>query len=373
MSTTFALNSKTQKIFIVDDTRTFRAILRESIGDLSPYGELIGEASDGMEALKHPRLSESDLVLLDIYMPNMNGLEALRAIKSRYPQISVVMISDSADQNTPTTIAALTQGALDFIHKDPNPKETRMNRSYLKGELLRILQILKGGFPQTEEQAVWTPPPLIKRQKAFSPLTFSLIAMGVSTGGPKALNFLLPKLTPDLGCPILLVQHMPEKFTKSLAESLNQQCILQVKEAMDGEELTPNTIYIAQGGRHMEITRFLEGAHRIKITDTPPVLSCRPSVDILFKSIAHHWKKNNVLAIILTGMGYDGLEGVRELKMKGCYCISQDKATSTVYGMPKAIAENNLADEILPLSLIPTRMAKLVRNPISHHVNRQNA
>ena len=357
-----------QRIFVVDDTKTFRAIIKDAINDLSDIAELIGEAGDGIEMLEHPRLSEADLILMDIYMPRMNGLEALRAIRFKYPRIAVVMVSDSADQNTPITIAALTQGAIDFIHKDPDPKETRMNRGYLKNRIYEVLQILRGIKPsKIIDQNIATIETTIIRRPHGAKIhrNFSLIAIGVSTGGPKALSFLLPKLSNDIGCPVLVVQHMPEKFTKSLAESLNNQCSLLVKEAEDKEFLQPNVIYIAQGGKHMELGKNDDCKHFIQITDTPPVLSCKPSVNVLFNSIASNWKKNSVLSIILTGMGNDGTDGVRSIKAAGGYCLAQDKESSIVYGMPKSIVDNNLADEILPLTSIPNRISRLVKNLVS--------
>ncbi len=206
------------------------------------------------------------------------------------------------------------------------------------------------------------------RRRLPQPFSFSLIVIGVSTGGPKALNYLLPKLPSDLGCPVLLVQHMPEKFTASLAESLNQQCALSVKEAVHGEKIVSNTVFIAPGGRHMEVSGGFNANYTLKITQDPPVLSCRPSVNVLFNSVARNWMVGNVLALVLTGMGQDGLDGVRDLKTRGCYCIAQNEETSTVYGMPRMIVENGLADEVLPLTLIPSRIVKLVQTPFNRYV-----
>jgi two-component system chemotaxis response regulator CheB len=192
-----------------------------------------------------------------------------------------------------------------------------------------------------------------------------LLAIGVSTGGPNALTQLIPLLPADLGVPLLLVQHMPATLTASLAASLNRKSALQVREAVHGEEVRPNIVYLASGGAHMEVARdnatpTSPGSRRIRLTSDPPVNSCRPSVDVLFRSIAEAYD-GTTLAVIMTGMGSDGMEGVRMLKRKGCYCLAQTEDSCVVYGMPRAVIEAGLSDEKVPLDQMAQRITELVR------------
>jgi two-component system chemotaxis response regulator CheB len=187
-----------------------------------------------------------------------------------------------------------------------------------------------------------------------------MVLIGVSTGGPPALARLLPELPATLGVPVLIVQHMPPLFTASLAESLRARCTLRVREAADGDVLDPQTVYIAPGGRQMRLLAGADGARVIQITDDPPENNCRPAVDYLFRSVANHFP-GRAMAVILTGMGSDGLLGVRLLKRHGCVVIAQDEATCVVYGMPKAVVDAGVADAVLPLDAIAARITNTVR------------
>jgi two-component system chemotaxis response regulator CheB len=204
--------------------------------------------------------------------------------------------------------------------------------------------------------------------RSSNPIAFNrkieLIAIGISTGGPNALADLIPLLPSDLGVPLLIVQHMPEFMTASLAQSLNKKSALEVREAVDGEEVLPNIAYMASGGRHMTVISQRcnggTGKRVIRFTGDPPVNSCRPSVDVLFYSLAKVYN-GRVLALIMTGMGNDGTEGVRALKEKNCYCISQSEESCVVYGMPRAVVEAGLCDESAPLGNMANRILELVR------------
>jgi two-component system, chemotaxis family, protein-glutamate methylesterase/glutaminase len=190
----------------------------------------------------------------------------------------------------------------------------------------------------------------------------SLIVIGVSTGGPNALNVLMAALPRDIGCPILMVQHMPPFFTASLASFLSKKTGHVVKEGVQGEMIKPNTVYLAPGGKHMVLERGngALGGYTLGINDNPTVNSCRPSVDVLFKSVAEQFS-GSVVSVILTGMGEDGCDGVGYLKNSGnCYSIAQDESTCVVYGMPRAVAEKGLVDEVLPLEQIASRLSELM-------------
>jgi two-component system chemotaxis response regulator CheB len=187
-----------------------------------------------------------------------------------------------------------------------------------------------------------------------------MVLIGVSTGGPVALAQLLPAIPRDIGVPILIVQHMPPMFTKSLADNLSAKCAVRVREAVHGEFPDPNTVYIAPGGRQMRLGTGAENRPVIELTDDPPENNCRPAVDYLFRSAAIHFPGRS-MAVILTGMGSDGALGLRLLKRSGCFVIAQDEASCVVYGMPKAAVDAGMADVILPLESIANRIAAVVR------------
>jgi two-component system chemotaxis response regulator CheB len=188
-----------------------------------------------------------------------------------------------------------------------------------------------------------------------------IVAIGISTGGPNALAKMLPMIPKDIGVPILIVQHMPPMFTRSLANSLAAKCAIDVREAKQGEPLVPNTALIAPGGKQMKIVAGADGKHRIiKITDDPPENSCKPSVDYLFRSVAHHYV-GRATGVIMTGMGSDGTAGLKLMKQNGATIIAQDEATCVVFGMPKEPAETDLADAVLPLNQIADMIVKTVK------------
>jgi len=192
------------------------------------------------------------------------------------------------------------------------------------------------------------------------PAHIEALVIGVSTGGPNALHVFVPKLPADLPFPVLCVQHMPPLFTASLAERLDRDSALQVVEGADGQRIEKGCMYIAPGGRHMVVARGPDGRIVLKLSDAPPVNSCRPAVDVLFRSI-DEVVGGNVVSVVLTGMGSDGAAGVKVLREKGAWSIVQDEATSVVWGMPGAVAQHGDADEILPLDRISDRIAELAR------------
>jgi two-component system, chemotaxis family, protein-glutamate methylesterase/glutaminase len=395
------------KILVVDDSITYRTIVSTIVKEL-PNVLLVGTANNGRQALEKIEALQPDLVLLDIEMPEMNGLEALKEIKRLYRNIGVLMISGMNRTSADITIKALEHGALDFIPKPDHPN-MQDNVRELSARLLPIVQLSLNrrqyqpvkappilpplppkpaattsqhptttpvarplpniGQPSPSAYASPQPPtvnpqPITPAYKAPAPsmnlhaVTFKVVVIGISTGGPNALNEMIPNLPENLGAPVLIVQHMPPVFTASLADSLNKKSKLRVKEAEAGEEIVNNTVYIAPGGFHM-VVESRNGAKIIGINEAPQENSCRPAVDVLFRSIPAHYGKN-VLALVMTGMGSDGAKGLSVLKQSGCYSLTQSAETCVVYGMPKAVDDLRLSDEQIPLNAIAGRISQLV-------------
>ncbi|HEX2957569.1 MAG TPA: chemotaxis-specific protein-glutamate methyltransferase CheB [Chitinispirillaceae bacterium] len=372
------------KTFIVDDTVVYRKILTDA---LSSFSNIIisGTAPSGEIALKKIVINKPDIVFLDLHMPGMNGIETLKHIKSTYPDMAVVMVSGISSRSTGDTIEALQLGALDFIRK-PDGNDIRKNTEQLHNDINSILRFIELKMHTHEIHTVSANTnientiqknrnslfhgasscnhPMVYPTKL--PQTFGIVAIGVSTGGPEALSRLIPKLPEDFPVPIVLVQHMPPLFTRSLAESLTRRSKIKVVEACENTPLTKGTVYIAPGGNHM-VVRNINGSMVLGVNDEPPENSCRPSVDVLFRSVAAHYGECGVLAVILTGMGNDGLNGVRALKRKKCLCLTQSEQSCVVYGMPRAIDEAGLSDKSLAIDLIAEEIISLVSKKFFTH------
>lgn len=369
-------------VIIVDDTVTYRAILKETLSKV-PFANVLDTAKHGKHALEKIEQhlhagTKVDLVLLDVEMPIMDGMETLKALKKTHPNIAVVMVSGANSKSANLTFNALEAGALDFIPK-PDGGNAHSNITALRDQLSPIIKLLYDGKLSTPKitlnnvaikpasvEKVSTIPPRPGSAKPFNALKRiqnnlfrpKIIAIGISTGGPNALKSVIPKLSKNLGVPIVVVIHMPEKFTGYLAESLNRESAITVKEAHDGDTLMPDTVYIAPGGRHMEVAKQQTKAV-IQLNDNPKENNCRPAVDVLFRSIPRAYS-NGVLNIIMTGMGSDGLKGVIELqKHQGNMTLTQEEKSCTVYGMPKAIDDAGLTDESIELSQIADRLNEL--------------
>lgn len=360
-------------VLIVDDTITYRSILTRVVEGI-PNTKVAGTASNGKVALSKLSMSNIDLVLLDIEMPELDGLETLKIIHQNSPHIGVVMVSGMNRSSADVTIRALEMGALDFIPK-PDGDSLIESKEELHRKLSHVFkhfQMKRSALRSPKPSAPLTPKAPLPAQgaslpSAASPVSsssvssthFDVLAIGISTGGPNALSELIPALPGDLGVPVLLVQHMPPIFTESLANSLNRKSKLDVKEAAHGEPVKPNTVYIAPGGKHMAIARE-NNVIKIVINEDPPENSCRPAVDVLFRSISKVYGKN-VLSVVMTGMGSDGALGVKALKQVGCYSLIQSEKTCVVYGMPKAVAEMKLADESVELNALADRITHLIK------------
>lgn len=344
---------------IVDDSSIYRSILTRVLKQM-PDVELVGTAVNGVEALEIVEQMRPDLVLLDVEMPEMDGLEALEIIASRFPEVSVLMVSGVSDAQR--TLKALSHGAIDFIVKPEDNGADALRKQLWKG--VRVVKAQRSRTErlknEKESEKSNRSPAASLHQVAGSARDSDrsrLVVIGISTGGPRALETLLPGFSKDLSCPILIVQHMPPGFTESLAQSLNAMSSLEVAEAKSGELLTPGRVLIAPGGRHMELAPVSagDGSLLISLHDGAPRNECKPSVDVLLDSVRAHFH-GNILAGIMTGMGSDGCQGVAKLKARGAYCIAQSEASCVVYGMPRAVCEAGHADETVPLRKFARRI-----------------
>ena len=365
------------RVLIVDDTVLYRRILSDVVASLDE-ADLAGTAANGRLALARLEQDPVDLVLLDVAMPEMDGPEALRSIRRRFPGTSVVMVSGANLSAAEITVRCLEQGALDFVHK-PENTDPDANRRELRDKLRPLLRheltrrnlgrgpgpgpAPRPAGPGTEpRQAGPAVPPARPPRLAEVPRRVDVVAIGVSTGGPNALLEVVPRLPADFPLPVLLVQHMPPLFTASLAAHLDQKAAVAVREAQDGEPVLPGRVYLAPGGRHMVVRRQAgeagAGPLVIGLNDQPPEHSCRPSVDVLFRSLAAQCE-GNLMAVVMTGMGSDGCEGVRAMKRRGCLCLTQSEASCVVYGMPLAVDEAGLSDEQVPLDRLADRIVQL--------------
>jgi two-component system chemotaxis response regulator CheB len=376
------------RVLVVDDTVIYRKILKDVISEMENT-EVIGTAPNGELALRKIEVDRPDLVLLDVEMPVKDGLETLQEIKKNYPEIGVIMVSGVNERQASITMEALQKGAIDFVPK-PSGNNIETNIQSLKQSLYPIISLfltrktiagVKSGRPQVTAPSIsiskpreplFTQPSSLQREKpaistpvSFAPLPkkVDVLVIGISTGGPNALAKFVPQIPSDLGVPVLLVQHMPPMFTKSLANHLSMKSTIPVMEAEDGTVIEKNKVYIAPGGKHMIIKKDGQNSV-ISVIDTPPVNSCKPSVDVLFDSIPSVFN-GNVLSLIMTGMGSDGMNGVKTLKKTGCYSVTQTEDSCVVYGMPRAVDEAGLSDESVHLDQMASRITQLVKNGIT--------
>jgi two-component system chemotaxis response regulator CheB len=361
--------SQKLKVLVVDDTVVYRKIVSDVLAEL-PDVKVVGTAHNGKAALFKIKTLQPDLLTLDIEMPEMNGLEVLDHIRKSDLQVGAIMLSTLTQEGGAMTMRALELGAFDFIPK-PQSGSMAENKEAVKAALAPMLKVfsrnqsikgmlakVKSGAPAISRLPRPNRPPIDGLKKCQG--NASIIAIGVSTGGPNALALMLPMLPADLGVPVVIVQHMPPLFTQSLAKSLDNKCAINVREAVDGEPLLPNVAYIAPGGKQMKIVAGADGKQRvIKITDDHPENNCKPSVDYLFRSVADHFI-GRATGVIMTGMGSDGTSGLRMMKNNGAVIIAQDEASCVVFGMPKEPIESGIADVVAPLDRLAYEVLRTV-------------
>ncbi|MEO8024969.1 MAG: chemotaxis response regulator protein-glutamate methylesterase [Bryobacteraceae bacterium] len=360
------------RVLVVDDSSVMRRLVAHALeGD--PGIQLAGVAADGLIALEMLSQVNPDLVTLDIEMPRMNGLETLREIRKRYPRLPVIMCSSLTVRGGTSTFEALTLGANDYITKPSTPRQGPVVSAGSSAE--SQVQILNQSLVAFREELVPKIrqffPSLSNSRSGSSSAAHNAhprqriatgppaaIVIGVSTGGPTALANIITDLPSTLRVPVLIVQHMPKVFTRLLAERLQTLTKLKVSEATDGDVVCAGRIYVAPGDYHLRLKR--RGTEIVTTLDQEsPENSCRPAVDVLFRSAADIWG-GSVVAVILTGMGQDGLRGVEELKSRGAYVIAQDQNSSVVWGMPGAVVTAGMANAVLDLKqVIPEVLRRL--------------
>ena len=359
------------RVMVVDDTALYRKLLGDALAQLEGV-EVVGTADDGAMALRKVPLLRPDVLTLDVEMPVMDGLETLRRLRETAPQVKAIMVSAHTTQGAQVTLRALELGAFDFITK-PTGADVAANMASLQQQLQPLLVSLRTKKRLAVLRTQHSRPSSISEKPASremvtqgasgrcAPARIDIVAIGVSTGGPQALAQVLPRLPGQLGVPIVIVQHMPPLFTTALAESLAQKSALRVIEGQHGQELQANTVYLAPGGKQMKLCRQgPQGRPSIVITDDPPENHCKPSVDYLFRSVAHLYGPH-ALAVIMTGMGADGVLGLRLLKRQGATVLAQDEASCVVFGMPMEAIRAGVVDMVVPLERLAETMVQHIQ------------
>lgn len=331
----------TVKLMIVDDSAFMRKIIADSVEDIEGI-EVVGIARDGLDALKKIDLIKPDVITLDIEMPRLNGIETLKEIKKNY-KIPVIMLSSI--KKTEVTFEALELGAIDFIEK---PENLNQNLKEFKQELELKIKALIFDTSHIKKRPV-------KKAKKKDPERVDAIVIASSTGGPKALVYLIERMPKKIDIPIFIVQHMPKGFTSSFAERLDKLTPIKVLEAKDKMRIEKGRIYLAPGDFHMRLESGL-----IKLSQEDKMHGVRPAADCLFQSAAEIYKEK-LVAIILTGMGRDGSQGMESIKDYGALTIAQDQASSVVFGMPGSAIARGVVDEVLSLDEISKTLNNIVR------------
>lgn len=338
------------RVLVVDDSALMRKLIPQILRRDDSI-EVVGTAIDGNFGLKKIEDLSPQVITLDLEMPGMGGLEMLKEIMRRH-RIPVVVVSSHSTQGASVTLKALALGAFDFVAK---PHDVASRMAEVGGELIakikaaaqsRILRVA----PLPEPVALSEPKP----QPRPGLVPVRVVAIGISTGGPQALQYLLPQLPPDFPGTILVVQHMPENFTEMFARRLDETCALQVKEAQSGDLLQAGRVLIAPGNRHLKVKRLPLGDVAV-LCDDPKVNGHRPSVDVLFRSVAEEYGPKS-LAVLMTGMGDDGAEGMGAVKTAGGLSIAQSEESCVVFGMPKAAIDRGYASRVVALDAIPNTL-----------------
>lgn len=374
------------RVLAADDSTVMRGVLRTvfelhaSQGDATlPRMELCGLVRDGLEALEAVQTLAPDVLLLDLEMPRMNVLEVLQKLRMLAPTLPVIMCSAYTAKGARSTLNALSLGAKDYVMKPGQQKDFAAALDTLMEQLLPKIAVLAGwGQVRTEPRELTLAEkrcaaleraeaePTAARNQIAGPKLVELVVIGVSTGGPSALEIMLPLLPADFGVPIMIVQHMPVLFTGALAERLDKICRMPVRQARDGAILQAGQILLAPGDSHMEVAHGAgpkrAGAFNavVKLHQGPPLNSCKPSVDYLFRSAAAMYGAGT-LAVVMTGMGSDGFDGSKAVRAAGGAVLAQDEATSAVWGMPGRVAREGVATSVLALPSLAGALLLRVR------------
>ena len=347
------------RVLVVDDAVVVRQLVSKIL-EPEPDIEVVGTAAHGKIALARIPELNPDVIILDVEMPEMDGLEVLEALQEKHPHIRVIMFSTLTKRGGVATLDALARGASTYVTKPSNVRDLAAAMEQVREQLVPKIKTFgameKRLHPASKPARPSKP---IRRARPAKREPVSAVAIGVSTGGPNALHDLIPLFPSDFPVPLLIVQHMPPVFTKLLADRLDTKAKILVREAVPGTAVTPGTAWIAAGGYHMEVERCRQGVC-LHTHEGTPENSCRPSVDVLFRSVVNVYG-GGTLAVVLTGMGRDGLRGCEVISEAGGRILAQDEASSVVWGMPGFVADAGLADRILPLNQIGSEIIRIVQ------------
>lgn len=365
------------RVLAVDDSAVMRGIMRklfemhaeDRLSRLPPM-DLCGTAQDGVECMEAVGRLKPDVLVLDLEMPRMNGLDVLERLRDANPGLPVIMCSSYTERGARSTLEALARGAADYVMKPSEQRDLNAALQSLAQQLLpKIAALTKGRRRKADERTTHATQSTSGGDgRQESPI--EVVVIGLSTGGPSALEQMLPRLPSSFPVPVLIVQHMPKLFTGALAERLDKCCALRVRQAYDGDAIVPGTVWLAPGDSHMEVAVRRMGfgiddvssqgrGARVKLHQMEPLNHCRPSVDYLFHSAARLYGAG-ALALMMTGMGADGLGGARAVHEAGGVVLAQDEATSAVWGMPGRVADAGIANAVLPLEAIAAELRQRV-------------
>lgn len=363
----------TIKVLIIDTSVISRDFLRKALEDI-PDIQVVAVAPNGQIGMQKVKQSKPDIILYDMNINDISSIEfTIESLKHLdNPGIILTAGMPISTDTVENIILTLEKGAFDFIEKPDDSIAEEMAIATLKRKLHpKILAfsikrysgiaIRASGISADKQKSV-TANKKIDEKKDFlqsrQVQNFSIVVIGVSTGGPEVLTKIIPQLPANFPLPIVIVLHMPKLFTSSMAAELDRKSKLQVKESEPGDVLKPRTVFLAQGGIHLVVRKNKEGKYLLDVDDGPPENGCKPSVDVLFHSISEYYSKD-VLALILTGMGQDGVKGLGELRSKGARTLVQDEETSLIWGMPGTAVKSGFADEVLPVDSIAQRILEI--------------
>ncbi len=342
---------------VADDSHFMRSVISDILEDGGI--EVVGQARNGIEAVKAVKEHEPDVVTMDVEMPEMNGIEAVEKIMQEHPT-PVLMLSAHTDKNADVTFQALDKGAVDFFSKPGG--EVSMEMSRLEDQLVEmVLSVAEVDIGDGKPKARQTS----SIEKSETYIENPTLLIGSSTGGPKVVEKVMSELPIEADLRILIIQHMPGGFTGRFADRIDSKSAYEVKEAEDGDRIGGGEALVAPGGKHMVVSNYHKGRLRVKLTEDPPVNSVRPAVDMTMSSAAEVID-DPMTGVILTGMGEDGAAGIQSVKAVGGSTLAQDEQTSAVFGMPKRAIETGYVDDVLPIDDIPDGIIETVKDEGKH-------
>lgn len=353
-----AQNRSQIRVLIVDDSAFMRTALSRMLGS-DPDLWVVGTAASGTEALQRLGSLDPDVITLDVLMPGLDGLETLRRIMAQFPR-PVIMVSSSTLKEAEITLDALEAGAFDYVNKQLS--STSLEILHIRNDLILKIKVAAARRNSRDLPNLERKPP--RAVEVLAPLSLreapAIVALGVSTGGPKALQEILPILPADLSVPILVVQHMPPGFTAPFVTRLNNLCAISICEASHGQVVRPGVVYVAPAGSHITVDRSTNSQGMIWLSDKPENQPHVPSIDVMMQSVAAAFH-SLAMGIILTGMGSDGAQGMDAIHREGGLTVGQDEPSCAVYGMPRVCAEMHILDRVVPLSQVPHEILQATR------------